>query len=104
VANVNVKAADLSVDAETLAAAQATLNEAANRLAPVLKSVQSLDAEVVGADPLVQALMEIHSALAAELITMGEGATNLAEYIEGVGKTMDGTDQALSLALRNRAQ
>jgi hypothetical protein len=55
--------ADLRITDPALTAAQATLRTAGNRLAPVVRALQGLDAEVVGADPLAGRLQDAQELL-----------------------------------------
>lgn len=94
--------ADLSVEEGELTLAQSKLNEAAARLSPVLRALQRVDLGVVGADPLVDALAEIQTAVVAEIQTMGEGVSSLADYLGTVLNTMTSTDRQLGTAAGGR--
>lgn len=88
--------ADLQVEDATVAKAQATFRTAANRLEPVARALQGLNAEVAGASPLIERFQEAHSVLAAELGIIGQALAELAKHASEAGTAFGHLDQALS--------
>ena len=91
---------DLRVEDGTLADAQMALRSAGNRLAPVARSLKSLDCEAAGAAPLVAELRDADDMLAAELGTIGQALVELAAHITEIGTAFGQADQNLSRAMR----
>jgi len=90
--------ADLRITDPALTAAQATFRTAGNRLAPVVRALQGLDTEVVGADPLAGKLQDAHELLGAELGIVGQALTQLADHASEINAVFTQTDQQLSQA------
>ncbi len=88
--------ADLRVDDAALAEANATFRTASNRLAPVVRTLQGLDAEVVGVNPLAGKLQDAHEQLGAELGIIGQALMELAAHITGINAAFTQVDQRLS--------
>jgi hypothetical protein len=63
-----VAVADLRIVDAALSEAQATWRTAGNRLAPVVRALQGLDTQVVGADPLIGKLQEAQELLGADVV------------------------------------
>lgn len=95
--------ADLCVQDTTLAAAQTAFRTAANRLGPVAWALKGLNAELAGADPLVQRLRDADNVLAAELGIVGQALAELAGHAQQAGATFGAADQALSQTLSREA-
>lgn len=89
---------DLRIEDATLAEAQATLRTAGNQLAPVAATLRGLDAEVVGADPLIGKLQDAQELLGADLGIVGQALTVFAEQATQTGATFTQADQQLSQA------
>jgi hypothetical protein len=86
----------LQVEDAALSAAQSTLTQAANRLAPLVKTLNGLDAGVVGADPLSQRLHGAHGNLADGIGILGQALADLATYIGNASTSYSTTDSNLS--------
>jgi hypothetical protein len=97
---MGVAVADLLITDPALTAAQATFQTAGNRLAPVVRALQGLDAEVVGADPLAGQLQDAQELLGAELGIIGQALTQLADQASQINAAFTQTDQQLSQAAR----
>jgi hypothetical protein len=95
--------ADLRVEDATLAEVRSKLKTATGRLDPVCRGVKSLDAGVVGAEPLAQALVDAHGILAAELEILGMCVSELSGRIGDVGTTMHQADTDLASRARQEA-
>jgi hypothetical protein len=93
---------DLKVDDATLDGIQGTLKDAAARLEPLGRAVQGYDGEVVGADPLIEALHKMHAALGGQIGLLGLGISELAEHVHGVGTAFAQTDRDLALSAHHR--
>ena len=89
--------ADLRIGDAALTTAQATLRTAGNRLAPAVRTLQGLDTEVVGADPLAGKLQDAQELLGAEL-GIGQALAQLADHASQINAAFTETDQQLSQA------
>ena len=90
--------ADLRITDPALTAAQATFRTAGNRLAPVVRALQGLDTEVVGADPLAGKLQDAQELLGAELGIVGQALAQLADHASQINAAFTQADQQLSQA------
>ena len=90
--------ADLRITDPALTAAQATFRTAGGRLAPVVRALQGLDTEVVGADPLAGRLQDAQELLGAELNIVGQALADLADHASQINAAFTQTDQQLSQA------
>jgi hypothetical protein len=87
--------ADLRIEDAALAEAQATLQTAGNRLAPVVHTLRGLDTEVVGADPLIGQLQDAQE-LGADLGIVGQALVELAARAATINAVFTQADQQLS--------
>ena len=92
--------ADLRITDPALTAAQATFRTAGNRLAPVVRALQGLETEVVGAAPLAGRLQDGQELLGAELSIVGQAQAQLADHASQINTVFTQTDQQLSQAAR----
>ena len=92
--------ADLRITDPALTAAQATFQTAGNRLAPVVRALQGLDTDVVGADPLAGRLQDAQGLLGAELGIVGQALAEVADQASQINAGFTQTDQQLSQAAR----
>ena len=90
--------ADLRITDPTLSAAEATFRTAGNRLAPVVRALQGLDTEVVGAAPLAGKLQDAQELLRAEFGIVGQALAELADHASQINAAFTETDQQLSQA------
>ena len=90
--------ADLRITDPALTAAQATFQTAGNRLAPVVRALQGLDTDVVGADPLAGQLQDAQGLLGAELGIVGQALTQLADHASQINAVFTEADQQLTQA------
>ena len=90
--------ADLRIADTTLSEAQATWRTAGNHLAPVVRTLQGLDTQVVGADPLIGKLQDAHELLGAEFGIVGQALTELANHASEINTVFTQADQQLSQA------
>jgi hypothetical protein len=88
--------ADLRIEDAALAEAQATLQTAGNRLAPVVHTLRALDTEVVGADPLIGQLQDAQELLGADLGIVGQGLVELGARAATINAVFTQADQQLS--------
>jgi hypothetical protein len=88
--------ADLRIADTALSAAQAAFRTSGNRLAPVVRTLQGLDPEVVGADPLAGQLKAAQQLLGAELGIIGQALAEVADHVTGIGTVFAQSDQQLS--------
>jgi hypothetical protein len=95
---MGVAVADLRITDPALTAAQATFRTAGNRLAPVVRALQGLDTDVVGADPLAGKLQDAQGLLGAELGIVGQALTQLADHVSEINAVFTQTDQQLGQA------
>jgi hypothetical protein len=93
-----VAVADLRITDPALTAAQATFRTAGNRLAPVARALQGLDAEVVGASPLAGKLQDAQELLGADLGIVGQALAQLADHASQISAAFTQADQQLSQA------
>ena len=94
-----VAAADLRIVDTALSEAQATWRTAGNRLAPVARTLPGLNAEVVGADPLIGKLQEAQELLGAEFGIVGQALTEVADHASEIDTAFTQTDQQLGQAV-----
>jgi hypothetical protein len=97
-------APNLQVNDAALQAAQSTLSQAANRLEPLVRTLNGLDAGVVGADPLSTRLHGAHGNLADGIGILGQALADLATYIGNASTSYGNTDTNLSGQLPNGAR
>jgi len=97
-------APNLQVDDAALKAAQSTLTQAANRLEPLVRTLNGLDAGVVGADPLSTRLHGAHGNLADGIGILGQALADLAKYIGNASTSYGNTDTNLSHQLPKGAR
>ena len=90
--------ADLRITDPALTAAQATFAAAGNRLAPVVRALQGLDAEVVGAGPLAGKLQDAQELLGSEFGIVGQALAELAGHASQINAAFTQADQQLSQA------
>jgi uncharacterized protein YukE len=90
--------ADLRITDPALTAAQATFAAAGNRLAPVVRALQGLDTEVVGAGPLAGKLQDAQELLGAEFGIVGQALAELADHASQISAAFTQADQQLSQA------
>ena len=89
--------ADLRIGDAALTEAQATLRSAGNRLAPAVRTLQGLDTEAVGADPLAGKLQDAQELLGAEL-GIGQALAQLADHASEINAAFTQADRQLSQA------
>ena len=89
---------DLRIVDAALSEAQAAWRTAGNRLAPVARALPGLDAEAVGADPLIGKLQDAQELLGAEFGIVGQALTELADHAAGINAAFAQADQRLSQA------
>lgn len=87
--------ADLRIVDAPLTAAQTTFQTAGNRLAPVVRRLPGLDAEAVGADPLVAELRDAQEQLGAEFGIVGQALAAVADHVPALAAAFTQTDQQL---------
>jgi hypothetical protein len=90
--------ADLRITDPALTAAQGTFRAAGSRLAPVVRALQGLDTEVVGAAPLAGRLQDGQELLGAELGIVGQALAQLADHASQIDAAFTQADQQLSQA------
>lgn len=90
--------ADLRIVDTALSEAQATWRAAGNRLAPVVRTLQGLDTQVVGADPLVAKLQGAQELLGAEFGIVGQALVEVADHAAEIAAAFTQADQQLSQA------
>lgn len=90
--------ADLRIVDTALSAAQATWRTAGNRLGAVARTLPGLDAEAVGADPLIGKLQQAQELLGAEFGIVGQALTEVADHASEIDTAFTLTDQQLGRA------
>ena len=90
--------ADLRITDPALTAAEATFRTAGNRLAPVVRALQGLDTEVVGAAPLAGKQQDGQELLGAEFGIVGQALAELADHASQINAAFTQADQQLSQA------
>ena len=88
--------ADLQVDDATLTHAETAFRKASNRLGPAMRALKNLEAEVVGADPLSEALRTAHGLLAMQIEILCQGLAELAKHTRDSGVAFGHTDGTLA--------
>lgn len=98
IANVTgVLVADLRIEDATLTEAQATFRAASDRLGPVAWTLKGLNADVVGAAPLVARLQDASELLGAEFGIIGQALAELSAHAVAINTAFAQVDQGLSL-------
>jgi hypothetical protein len=95
---MGVAVADLRITDPALTAAQATFAAAGNRLSPVVRALQGLETDVVGADPLAGKLQDAQEMLGAELGILGQALAEVADHASQISAAFTQTDQQLTQA------
>jgi hypothetical protein len=90
--------ADLRITDPALTAAQATFRTAGDQLAPVVRALQGLDAEVVGAGPLAGKLQDAQELLGSELGIVGQALAEVAGHVPVISAAFTQADQQLTQA------
>lgn len=90
--------ADLRIVDATLSQAQAAWRAAGDRLAPVVRTLQGLDTQVVGADPLVGKLQDAQELVGAEFGIVGQALAEVADQASEINAAFAQSDQQLSQA------
>jgi hypothetical protein len=93
-----VTVADLRIEDTALTEAQVTFRTAGNQLAPVARTLPGLNAEVVGADPLIAKLQEAQELLGAEYGIVGQALAAVADHVPLIDAAFTQTDQQLGQA------
>jgi len=93
-----VAVADVRITDPALTAAQAAFRTAGNRLAPVVRALQGLDTEVVGACPLAGKLQDAQELLGSEFGIVGQALAELADHASQINTAFTQADQQLSRA------
>jgi hypothetical protein len=88
----------LRIEDTALTAAQATFRTAGNQLAPVARTLPGLNAEVVGAVPLIAKLQEAQELLGAEYGIVGQALAAVADHVPVISAAFAQTDQQLGQA------
>jgi len=87
---------DLAITETALAEMQKTLKTCSDTLINMDQAIQALDVAVVGADPFVQRLGDLHQALASAIWTLGETMTVTLNYVNTADTTFASLDQQLA--------
>lgn len=98
-----VAVADLRVEDAVLTQAEAGMRAGAHRLGPVSQALQNLDAEVVGAESLSEALHAAHGLLAVAAGVVGQALAELAQHTRDSGTTFANQDAAWAQGIRQGA-
>jgi hypothetical protein len=88
----------LRIEGTALTAVQATFRTAGNQLAPVARTLPGLNAEVVGADPLIAKLQEAQELLGADYGIVGQALAAVADHVPVIDAAFAQTDQQLGQA------
>ncbi|GAA2013860.1 hypothetical protein GCM10009839_05930 [Catenulispora yoronensis] len=86
----------LVLDDATLATIATTLKNAATRMQALGQSLRGLDADAVGADPLIEALHKMQEALGGRLGLLAVSLNELAAKTTEVGTTFHAADHQLA--------
>jgi hypothetical protein len=87
--------ADLRIEDTALTEAQATFRTAGNQLAPVARTLPSLNTDAVGADPLTAKLQDAQELLGAEFGIVGQALAAVADQLPVINAAFAQTDQQL---------
>jgi hypothetical protein len=87
---------DLRIDDATTSGASAGLRAAANRLSPVIRAVQALDADAAGVNALAAELNLGEQTVVLALNGLGTELTKLASQVDAAAAEFAVTDQALA--------
>lgn len=87
---------DLAITETALAEMQKTLKTCSDTLITMDQAIQRLDMAVVGADPFIQRLGDLHEALASSVWMLGEAMTATLNYVATADTTFSELDQKLA--------
>ena len=87
---------DLVISAATLAEIQNTLRTNADSLKNLDQAIRGLDVAVVGADPFVQRLGDLHEALASAIWMLGEALTSTLDFVNTTDTAFGEVDRELA--------
>ena len=90
--------ADLRIVDAALTEARTTWRTAGNQLAPVVRALRGLDAQVVGADPLASKLQTAHELLGADFGIVGQALAAVADHVPVITAAFTQADQHLGQA------
>jgi hypothetical protein len=94
----------LQLDDATLSAIVSALNQAATRMQTLSRSVQSNDADVVGADALIEGIHKMQENIGGRIGLLAICVNDLAGKVKDVGTTFDAADRNLAHSVGGRAQ
>jgi hypothetical protein len=92
----------LVLDDAALSGIAGTLKNAATRMQTLSHSLRGMDTEVVGADPLIEALQKMQEALSGRLGLLAVSLNELATKVTEVGTTFHAADHALATGAGGR--
>ncbi|NUP53986.1 MAG: hypothetical protein HOW97_42710 [Catenulispora sp.] len=96
--------ADLTVSTASFAEVQRVLKTGADTLGRIDQTVRGLDVSVVGADPLVKRLSELHEALASAIWMLGTALTSTCDYVTSAETAFDEADMRMAHGLQVPSQ
>lgn len=94
----------LQLDDATLSAIVSALNQAATRMQTLSRSVQSNDADVVGADALIEGIHKMQENIGGRVGLLAICVNDLAGKVKDVGTTFHAADQNLAHSAGGRHQ
>ena len=89
-------AGTLKLDEATLDGIVSALNQAATRLQTLSRAVQGNDADVVGADPLIEGIHKMQENIGGRVGLLAICVNDLAGKVKEVGTTFGAADQHLA--------
>ena len=92
----------LQLDDATLNAIVSALNQAATRMQTLSRSVQGNDADVVGADPLIEGLLTMQENIGGRVGLLALCVNDLAGKVKDVGTAFDAADRNLAHSFGGR--
>ena len=95
---------DLAITEAALAKMRKTLKTCSDTLANMDQAIQGLDVAVVGADPFIRRLGDLHQALASSIWMLGEAMGATLSFIDTADTTFAELDQGLARGHRVMAQ
>jgi len=95
---------DLSVSEVAMAEMEKALTTSATTLGNMDQATRHLDTAVVGADPLIQHLVDLHETLASTIQMLGKALTTASNFVGTASATFGETDRKLAIGHEVAAQ
>lgn len=96
--------ADLTVSTASFAEVQRVLKTGSDALGRMDQTIRALEISVVGADPLIKRLHDLHEALASAIWLLGTAMNSTLDFVTSAETAFDEVDIRLSHGLQAPVQ